>query len=174
MKFLEAKSICISGCKIFVYFAKKNIFFSIFHTYFYKTPASVCLFYTFFYLNNIFLTFFYYFTPTHGPLTLTHTPTVSEHFPFLFSFFFFLFSSFSFFSSLLYLNTFPFIVFFFFIILSIHISLSLSLPSTLKQSSLIYLPHQPNLVKGRGLNQYLNKTHAFYHQFQQTHKIPQA
>ena len=159
------KCICINGCIIFVYFAKKKILFSILHTYFYKTPTSVCLFYTLFYLNNMFPPFFNYFTPAHGPPTLTHTPTTFslKTFPFFFSFFFFLFSPFSFFSSFF---------FFFFIILSIHISLYL--PNSLNQSSSIYCPHQLNPVKGRGSNQYQNKTHTFYHQFQQTHKIPQV
>ena len=149
--------------KIFVYFAKKKNF--ILHIYFYKTPIFICLFYTFFYLNNIFLTFFYYFTPTHGPPTLTHLPSSFSlnTFPFSFSFFI-LFSSFSFSSSSSSSSSFFF--FFFFIILSIHIS-----PSSLNQSSSIYRPHQPNPVKGRGLNQYQNKTHTFYHQFNKPTKF---
>ena len=99
------------------------------------------------------------------PFSILHT-TFAKHphqfFYFTHSFIWIIFfSHFSFFFS-----------FFFFIILSIHISLYL--PSSLNQSSLIYHPHQPNPVKGRGSNQYQNKTHTFYHQFQQTHKIPQA
>ena len=88
------QSIRISRCKISVYFVlKKNMFFSILHTHFYKTPTSVCLFYTLFYLNNILLTFFYYFTATHGP-TNFNTHANSNNISYLYLSFFFFFSFF--------------------------------------------------------------------------------
>ena len=145
------KIICINGCKICLFCQKKKNIFFLFY-------ISISVYFTSsFYLNNIFLTFFLLFHTQPWPPTLTHKPTPfsMNTFPFFFS------HSSSFFSS-----------FFFFIILSIH--LSLSFPNSLNKSSSIYRPHQPNPMKGRVSNQYQNKTHKFYHQFQQTHKIPQA
>ena len=131
--------------------SKKNIFFLFY--------ISISVYFTSsFYLNNIFLTFFLLFHTQSWPPTLTHKPT-----PFS-------------------MNTFPFFFFSFFFFLflllllyhSLNSSLSLSFPNSLNKSFSIYRPHQPNPMKGRVSNQYQNKTHKFYHQFQQTHKIPQA
>ena len=53
VSFLSYFSFCFSFCLPFsihwlsIYFAQKMLFFSILHTYFYKTPTSVYLFYTF-------------------------------------------------------------------------------------------------------------------------------
>ena len=58
------KSNRINLCKIIVYFARKNIFFSILHTHFYKTSTSIYLFYHLFYLNNNISLIFYYIKQT--------------------------------------------------------------------------------------------------------------
>ena len=58
---IECQSNRISQCKIPVYFAKKNLLFSILHIHFYKILTSVCLFYHLFYLNNNFPHFYSYF-----------------------------------------------------------------------------------------------------------------
>ena len=62
-----SKSNHIILCKIFVYFARKNILFFILHTYFYKILILVYLFYHLFYLNNNIFLIFYYIkqTTTH-------------------------------------------------------------------------------------------------------------
>ena len=74
------KSSYINSSKNFCLFHKKNLFFSILHNYFYKTPVLHYLLYTLLYLNNHFLSFFNYF----------HLVFLS---PFFFFFFFFAASS---------------------------------------------------------------------------------
>ena len=127
--------------KIFLSILQKKHTFSIFHTYFYKTPTSICLFYTLFYLNNIFLTFFLLFHTYPWPTNFNTHPNCicSEHFPFLFLIL--LLSFFVFFFLLLpsLFEPFPFRLLLL-LYHSLNSYLSLSLSSQFPQSIFLNLP----------------------------------
>ena len=72
----KTKNIHISECKIFIYFAQKNLLFSILHTYFYKTHILVYLFAHL--CNKIFIPLQFFIILSLTDPTLSHRPNTQK------------------------------------------------------------------------------------------------